>query len=290
MDGLTTYHLHKEQPEKLQFEIHDLNSYLAKNSGHTSIPHAHTFHQILWFFKGKGEHFVDFTSYNVVDNSVFFIAKDQIHFFDESQDSEGVLIHFNEHFLSHTEIDFFLKFNLFNNSKRSQLILDMETKEHAVAVVNMMKSESNNSKSYGYKQVIRYFLKALLVMFERLSGDSSNQMNDAISNRKQIDYWKFKELVEINFRTGLSVQEYADQLNMSTKTLGGVTKVFCGLTPLEVVSQRTLLEAKRLLAFSTYQINEIAFDLGFEDDSYFIKFFKKYLKMTPSAYRDEANS
>ena len=69
------YHLHKDQPEKLQFEIYSLSDYLAKNVGHTDKPHIHSFYQIIWFTKGKGKHFVDFNEFEASNNKMFFISK-----------------------------------------------------------------------------------------------------------------------------------------------------------------------------------------------------------------------
>ena len=111
------YHLHKDKPEKLQFEIYSLHQYLAKNIGHTDKPHFHSFYQIIWFTKGKGKHFVDFNEYEVSENKMFFISKNQIHYFDGNINYEGVIIHFNENFIidNENDIDIFLKYNIFND-------------------------------------------------------------------------------------------------------------------------------------------------------------------------------
>jgi len=78
-------------------------------------PHIHSFYQLIWFRKGGGRHVVDFRERNVADNAVFFIAKNQVHCFDNGTAYGGVPLHFNEAFLVKNETDFFLKRSLFGN-------------------------------------------------------------------------------------------------------------------------------------------------------------------------------
>jgi AraC-like DNA-binding protein len=81
------------------------------------------------------------------------------------------------------------------------------------------------------------------------------------------------------------VKEYASILNISSKTLTNHTTETCIKTPLEIINDRIILETKRLLSHSNLNINEIGFQLGYEDPSYFVKFFKRQTKMSPSDFR-----
>jgi len=114
-DKIEQYHLHKYEPGKLQFEIYSLKEYIEESVGHTS-PHTHSFYQIIWFVSGKGEHTVDFKPYEVKDDTVFFISKGQIHYFDDNA-YEGYIIHFNESFIADEEslTNIFLNYNIFHS-------------------------------------------------------------------------------------------------------------------------------------------------------------------------------
>jgi mannose-6-phosphate isomerase-like protein (cupin superfamily) len=114
------YHLHKDHPEKRQFEIFSLKEYIADNFPKSSKPHIHSFYQIIWFVNGKGNHFVDLNKYEVNPNTIFFINKNQVHYFDKSKNYEGVLLHFNESFLVQHEndIDIFLNYDIIKTNKR----------------------------------------------------------------------------------------------------------------------------------------------------------------------------
>ena len=93
------YHLHEDAPEKIPFSIYALDQYLQANTINTIRPHIHSFYQIIWFTNGEGQHFVDFNSYPVKKDTIFFIAKDQVHNFDSPKGYDGILFHFNESFL-----------------------------------------------------------------------------------------------------------------------------------------------------------------------------------------------
>ncbi len=58
--NIAKYHLHKAHPEKLQFEIYDLNTYRKHSGEKAAIPHSHSYYQIIWFFNENGMHHVDF--------------------------------------------------------------------------------------------------------------------------------------------------------------------------------------------------------------------------------------
>lgn len=109
------YHLHKAHPEKLQFEIYDLNTYRERSGAKAAVPHSHSYYQIIWFFEAGGKHTVDFKCFNIEKNTVLFITKDQVHAFDDNLEIKGWLIHFNESFFMHSDVDIFLKYNLFNS-------------------------------------------------------------------------------------------------------------------------------------------------------------------------------
>ncbi|RZL44124.1 MAG: AraC family transcriptional regulator [Pedobacter sp.] len=96
---------------------------------------------------------------------------------------------------------------------------------------------------------------------------------------------KFKQLLETNFRHQHTVAEYANLLNISSKTLVNHTNDAVLRTPLAIINDRIILEAKRLLLHSSLNVNEIGFQLGFDDASYFVKFFKKQVKRSPTEFR-----
>ncbi len=280
------YHLHKGHPEKLQFEIYCLNDYLAKNKGHVDKPHIHGFYQIIWFAGGKGKHFADFNEYDVAENSIFFIPKGQIHYFDNNR-YEGYIIHFNEEFLADAgnDVNLFLKHNIFNSFESEPFFrITRNDMTDFLGLLSQMQREMATPERFAHKDYLKHLLNLFLILVQRL-GQRNDCKNLSVNNHRHIVYVKFRQSVEANYRSIHTVGEYADLLNLSAKTLTNRIKEISHQTPLEIINERLVLEAKRLLSQSGLNINEIGFQLGFEDPSYFVKFFKRHTKKSPSEFR-----
>lgn len=281
---IAQYHLHIANPEKLQFEIYDLSDYLSRSRAHALKPHSHSYYQIIWIFNGGGVHFVDFDSYPVTDNTIFFVSKNQMHYFDANAKHQGIIIHFNERFFLQSDTDIFLKYNVFNNQGKPCHSLTEEIIELANSYIQLIQKERVNQTGFGHEQVIRYLLKSLLIVLERAHrGILDSSMN--LTNRYELQYLQFRELLEGQYQEGLTVSEYANLLHISTKTLTTITKAVVSKAPSELIAERIILEAQRLLSFTSLKVNEIGYRLGFEDPSYFVKYFKRHLNKSPSEYR-----
>lgn len=283
--NIEQYHLHKSHPEKMQFEIYDLKEYRHKNVEKAAIPHSHSYYQIIWFYDEGGTHTVDFTCYDIKKNTLLFINKDQIHAFDKNLKVQGRLIHFNESFFMHAEVDIFLKYHLFNSAQNPIYLLNQPNSTLASSYINLMQQELQNREAFGNEDVIRFLLKSLLIVLERVHHTGGGK-NIALTDNYEIQFYKFKELLEENYFKNLSVHTYAELLNVSSKTLATIVKHVVSKSPSEVITERIILQAKRLLKFTALQIQEIAFQLGFSDDSYFVKYFKRYVGVSPNAFRN----
>jgi AraC-like DNA-binding protein len=97
---------------------------------------------------------------------------------------------------------------------------------------------------------------------------------------------KFNLLVETHFKEEHSVSFYAQQLFKSPKTLSNLFAIYNNKTPSQVIQERILIEAKRLLSYTSKTVKQITFELGFEDVSYFSNFFKKHTTLSPVEFRN----
>ncbi len=278
------YHLHKAHPERLQFEVYDLKDYRKRSGEKAALPHSHSYYQIIWFFNEGGVHTVDFKSYDIKKNTIFFIKKDQVHAFDQCSDINGWLIHFNESFFMHTDVDIFLKYHLFNSLQKPCYSIDNNTSEVGTSYLNLIQKELQYRDNFGSEDVIRFLLKSFLISLERLHKKNIEN-SITLNSNYEFQFLKFKELVEKNYAKNLSVKDYASSLSISSKTLATITKTLVYKSPSQLISLRVILEAKRLLKFTSLQINEVAFQLGFIDPSYFVKFFKRHEGISPTQYR-----
>ncbi|WKN23939.1 helix-turn-helix domain-containing protein [Azotobacter vinelandii] len=129
-------------------------------------------------------------------------------------------------------------------------------------------------------------LLALLVQILRLGESAAAEPGQPRGRRSQ-QIRQFREQVEIHFRSHRPVSDYADLLGMTLATLGRLCQERLGMSPLAAINARLLLEARRELAYSSRSIKEIAHDLGFSDEGYFSRFFRRHTRLTPSEFRNQ---
>lgn len=287
---ISEYHLGESQPTRQQMAIYDLRSYLARAHKNASKPHIHSYYQIIWFKSGSGTHYVDFKSYQVTDNYMFFIAKDQVHYFDQNLDYDGYLIHFNETFLvgTGTDFDFNLRLSLFNNPfQHPSCCMNSGIDQLLDKLVTMMKEEADQLERFGHQDLLRAYLKSFLIHILRrrreLGAAQSN--GGTYVDEKRAQLMRFVSLLDQKYDSGYTVTEYAAVLNVSTRTLSDLTNMMLGKKPSQMIQERVVLEAQRLLVHSSMNVNEIGYKLGFEDPSYFVKFFKKHCSQSPLEFR-----
>lgn len=287
---INEYHLNRHQPDKPQFAILDLKNHVKTNQASVTKPHIHSFYQIIWFKHGEGKHFVDFKSYEVFDNAIFFVASNQVHYFDKHTDYEGVLIHFNEAFLvkNEDEMDFFLKCNLFNNPyQQPSCCIGSGIESILNEYLSQIEQEFENEEEFGKELILRNYLKSFLIQIQRRKNEfenSSHQLPELLDD-KRLQLIKFVNLISENYNKGFTVSEYARQLHISSRSLSHLTNQLLNKTPSRMIQERIILEAQRMLLYSSLNVNQIGYRLGFDDPSYFVKYFKKHTDVSPSEFR-----
>lgn len=171
---INEYHLNKNKLDKPQFAIYDLNEYLTKNKANTTRPHIHSYYQIIWFKSGEGKHFVDFREYDVFENAIFFIAKNQVHYFDPNTDYQGILIHFNNTFLAQNdnETEFFLKCNIFNSPYQQPSCCIGSGMNHILdEYIIQIRTELQTDQVFGKEELLRAYLKSFLIQIQRRKNE-----------------------------------------------------------------------------------------------------------------------
>lgn len=284
------YHLNKNQPGKPQFVIHDLNDYLKTNQCQAVKPHIHSFYQVIWFKKGNGQHSVDFKTYDFSDNAIFFIAPNQVHYFDDKSDYQGILIHFNELFLvqDQSPMEFFLNYNLFNNPyQQPSCCIGTGIEDILDEYISQIKKELVSGEAFGKELILKNYLQSFLIQVQRKKSefDKSADKLSSPMDEKRMQLVKFLNLIDENFVKGLSVAEYAGLLLISSRSLSDLTQQQLGKTPSQMIQERIILEAQRLLIYSNLNINQVGYRLGFDDPSYFVKYFKKYTSLSPLEFK-----
>jgi AraC-like DNA-binding protein len=136
--------------------------------------------------------------------------------------------------------------------------------------------------------ILQTLLKRFLILSVRVY--KNNNLNLPVDNANLALIREFNYLVEKNFKTLHKVSEYAALLNKSPKTLSNLFTQHIDKTPLQIINDRKMLEAKRMLTFTNAPIQEIASEMNFNDLQAFSHFFKTREGISPSQYREKTSS
>lgn len=129
-------------------------------------------------------------------------------------------------------------------------------------------------------------LAALFAQVARISQGSAQPAEQRSRKARQIE--QFRRLVDERFRTERSVDHYAAALGVTPGHLGRLCRSVLGVSPLGAIHARLLHEAQRELVYSSVAIKRLAAELGFEDESYFGRFFKRLTGQRPNEFREMA--
>lgn len=243
--------------------------------------HRHNFFFFLALKKGIGKHEIDFVSYDVTDYTVFIIRPGQVHKLELGSNSDGFMIQFNTEFYYPIEKEVSFLLQKVSATNRYQLEEDSFLKLDLF--LTSIFTEYKN-KAEAYKEVIKSNLRILFIELMRLrnTGNKTSNTKDLYVQERLEE---FLHLLETNITSKKQVSQYATILNLSNYQLNAITKQTLGKTASELINEQVILDSKRYLLATSNQINQIAYHLGYEDVSYFIRFFKKHTGYSPEAYR-----
>jgi AraC-like DNA-binding protein len=146
-------------------------------------------------------------------------------------------------------------------------------------------NEEFDTRETGQEEMLRILLKRFIIRCTRLAN---KQLVKNGNNQTEIDLIRhFNVLVEEYFKNKKSVAEYAKLMHKSPKTIANVFSKNSERTPLEVIHERIIIEAKRMILFTDKTMKEVGFELGYEDPAQFSKLFKKHVGLTTSEFRKE---
>ncbi|PCJ94796.1 MAG: hypothetical protein COA50_10405 [Flavobacteriaceae bacterium] len=283
MGEIKRYDLHKDDFSKLHFEINHAKSYVDENFKDASIPHRHSYYQVIWFRKA-GRHYID---YNIIDhpeNTVFFINKNQIHYFCKNSLNEGFLFHFNDEFINTHNPQILERFtiSIFNEIGDNYITLSESDSKKVGLITSFIEAEILY-KDANYREQSYHHFQTILFLIERLRNKKHNL--NPVTNSNFTLAATFKKLIFQRINDFYSIDDYANELNTNSKTLTAVSKEYLLDTPANIIKELKLLEAKRMLSNQNLSIKEVAYSLGFDEPTYFTKYFKKGTSLTPKEFQ-----
>ncbi len=280
---IKVYHLEDEDFPKRFFRMEKLEDHYDATNGKTSKPHRHDFYTIIWIKEGEGHHIIDFNTFKLGKDQVYFIAPGQIHQFSPVVRPHGWALSFSSDFLiiNNISTSFLFNINLFRHYGDSPpLVIVKETKIELEQLSNQMLSFFEQKDEHRIQA-----LGALLLLF-LIHCNKACTLPYNISAPSSCVLVDFRNKVEDQFRHLHKVNDYADQMSITPKHLNEVVKETIGQNAKDYIVDRIILEAKRMLLHSKMTAKQIAIELGFKEPLHFNTFFKKFTGVTPIHFRN----
>ncbi len=246
------------------------------------------YYTIIWVKEGSGNVKADFSNYVFRAHQLFAFSPYQPFMFNAEKIS-GIAINFHPDFfcIHHHQNEVACNGVLFNNIYHPPFLDVPATAADTFNMLLMqMKIEIRNNALAQYELLVSY-LKIFLITASRLKTEQHPAAQKAISELKEpFILQNLKEAIEKDFKTKHSASDYADALHISPKALAKITKTHFNKTLTDLISERIIIEAKRELYLTDKTVKEIAYDLGYNDEYYFSRFFKINTEVSPQMYRD----
>ncbi len=241
------------------------------------------FYTLLMVEEGSGVVAIDSQSFEIKKNTVFFVDYNQVFRFSEMKDFKGEVLLFTKSF-----------YNLIYTGNRK---IKNDTAFSGLSSLQNFSTKDFISFKSGVQEIKKEFVNPVLLSPEIIclllktsilklirKGDHPNYL-EFKTNRKNSYLESFKNLVEKNFKELKRTSDYAKELTITANYLNALVKEKLDISAENLIQNRVILEAERLLLNTHLSVTEISFELGFSDKSHFGKYFKRVMEESPNQFR-----
>jgi AraC family transcriptional activator of pobA len=247
------------------------------------------YYVLLLVLEGEGNLKADFSTWQFTANSLLCFTPYQPFLIDAKTSFRGVAVNFHPDFFCihrhHKEVA--CNGVLFNNIYHPPFhIMPAEKAIELTQLVDTMKKEMLQPELAQYELLVSY-LKIFLITASRSRMEQlPEEKRQSVNTKEPFVLQQLKEAIEHHYRKKHSAGDYASLLNLSPKTLARITKTHFNKTLTHLIAERIIIEAKRELYLTSKPVKTIAWELGFDDEYYFSRFFKTHADISPLIYRE----
>jgi AraC family transcriptional regulator, transcriptional activator of pobA len=246
------------------------------------------YYSLIWVKEGSGRLKTNFSEYSFEKNSLFSFAPYQP-FMLSSKLVKGVAIYFHSDFFCIHKHQTEVTCNgiLFNNIYQKPFFqVDDILEDSLDMVIQQIKTEIQKPGLAQYELLIS-FMKIFLISASRVKAQQQPEsIPQTAATKEPFILQTLKDAIERDFRSKHTPQDYAILLNISSNALAKITKTHFKKTLTNLITERIIIEAKRELYLTNKSVKEVAYELGYDDEYYFSRFFKKNVNISPQTYRE----
>ncbi len=247
-------------------------------------PHRHAYHELLWVSEGHGSHLIDGDRVDFGERTLTLIAKGQVHQFERAEGVAGVVVRFDDEWLTGGVAKEMGRRWLFTSQGCTSLSAPPDEGERFDALLDLLRMEVERPPDRASGELRRHLLSAALLWAQRWR-EAQLEQGGATGADVEL-HREFLKTLERDFATNHDVGHYAGELGVTTGTLSRLLTKLTGRTAKQLILERVILEAARLLRFSDVSVKEIAARLGFSDQFAFSKAFKRQRGEAPLDFRN----
>lgn len=251
------------------------------------FPHRHDFYQLILFTEGGGSHSIDFQSFRITPFHMYFLSPNQVHSWYFEGNMDGYVINFSAQFFQSFLLkgDYLEQFPFFFSGNVADSVLQIPEKLRPDVTSILEKIISENESAHKFKfDTIRVLI---LQLFYAIGNFTTSKKENVKESYNTTLMRTFETLIEKNYLTLRLPKQYAELLYITPNHLNALCNDIKGISAGDVIRNRIILEAKRLLINLDMTVTEIAYALNFDDNSNFCKFFKKQVGVTPEVFRKQ---
>jgi AraC family transcriptional activator of pobA len=264
----------RAQPDSLEVIELELASI---SDGQVREPHRHAYHELIWVREGSGRHLIDGEPLEFGPRSLTLIAKGQVHQFQRAEGVSGFVARFEDDWLTGS------RRWLFSGQTCTPLNVPEEDAARFDSLLDLLRVELERPAGPESAELRSHLLSAALLWAQRWR---EVQLEAGGASRTDVQLQqRFMELLERDFTVSHEAAHYAAEMGMTTGTLSRLLTKLTGRSTKQLILDRVILEAVRLLRFTDLSIKEIAAQLGFSDQFAFSKAFKRQRGEAPLDFR-----
>src|SRR6478672_8533942 len=228
-------------------------------------PHRHDYHELVWTRRGTGQHLIDGEVSLVEPDTITLIGRGQVHVFERASGLFGAVVRFGDELL-HGDAN---PAWLVGSRAVQRVSVPAGEVGRLDAVIGLLAAEARRPADSRSVDLQRHFLSALLLWMERWYEATRTEQRDADDPDLQL-YRRFSELLERDYARHHDAPHYADALAVPQAALSRALSGVTGRTTKELITDRRMLEAARLLRFSDLSVGEVAFHAGYGRPALFL--------------------